>query len=275
MLDPQTLKKIEQAVKRFVAYLKYRSIGPHALDQETLKDLVRSGWIGPKTPPSVSIAESYLNTHTQVAKQPAPKSMRDGAIEFLERMHSRYVDKAGEQLKTDLLNDLESNLMPIIDRREGVAIYETLKDRKNHGKYLGNLLNDRVKNWRHRWSMIVQTELNRAANFGSLDAILHNNRDKSPDEIHVYKISRPDACKHCTEFYRNPDGTPRLYKLSEILQNGSNIGKKQADWKPCIDSTHPHCRCMLNEVKPGFGFKDKKLEYIGPEHNEYSAQRKP
>jgi hypothetical protein len=278
--SPRARRRIEQATRRFTNYLRYRSIGPHALTKEELKDLARSGLIGPGRPPKNAIQRAYLKTHGKmVDKELAPKATRDGALEFLERMQNRYSKKMGESMTTDIMSQLESEIRPFVDRSEGKAVYKLLKDPDKFSKYLGNKLNGSVKNWAHRWKTIVNTELHRASNLGAADAILHNNKpdDRGPDEITVYKVgNRPGggACPHCVKFWFLDDlVTPRVYKFSELAAGGTNIGRKAANWEATMDSTHPNCTHILNELRPGFGFIGGKLEYIDLRYDEYAKQR--
>ena len=276
-LRKKTLQEISKITRRFVNYMKYMSVGPHALSKSELKDLVRAGYITSSKPPKTAIARAYLKTNNQFAVNEAPKAMREGAIDFLERMFQRYADKAGAQLETDILGQIESAIMPFADRQEGKNVYDILRDKDIHKKYLGNILNEKVKNWRHRWKMIVDTELSRASNFGAVDAILHNNKAKSPDDILVYKTGPHDGatCEYCYRFWFMPDRvTPKVYKLSELIANGSNIGRKQREWKPTIDITHPHERHILVELRDGYGFSQNgNLQYIGKGHDEHKKQR--
>lgn len=63
----------------------------------------------------------------------------------------------------------------------------------------------------------------------------------------VYKkvVNDGRTCSWCNSFYNNPDGTPRIFKVSELQANGTNDGKKKSAWLPTIGKTHPNCRCML------------------------------
>lgn len=60
----------------------------------------------------------------------------------------------------------------------------------------------------------------------------------------VYKVPRPTACKYCLELHLNADGSPKTYKLSEVL-GSSNIGSAAYSWGFTIGPTHPHCYCVL------------------------------
>lgn len=276
-LKPKTLKAIQRAIQRFSAYLRYRAVGPHVLTKAELKDLIRSGMISPSQAPKTAVARSYLLAHSQtVDLTPAPKTTRDGAIDFLERMFSRYADKMGESMASDIQSQLEAQIMPFTDRTEGAAIYGAIKDPQVHAKYLGNVLKDKVDNWAQRWKLIVGTELTRASQYGAMDAILHNNRGTDPDGIRVAKVGPNDAatCAWCRKFWISESGDPKIYRLSELMANGTNIGKHRDDWGPTIDVTHPACRHKLIEVRPGWGFQNGTLTYKGSDHDEFLAQRK-
>jgi hypothetical protein len=276
-LKPKTTARITKAMKRFVAWLKYRSVGPHALSRAELKDLVRSNLITPTQASKTAVARAYLTTHAESAIKVAPQPTRDHAIDFLERMFTRYADKVAEQFTTDILNQLEAQLMPFADRTEGQAVYGLLRDKDQHHKYLGNALKESVDQWSNRWKLIVNTELARASNYGALDAILHNNQGKEPGEIVVYKIGPRDGavCDECRRFWYLEDfQTPRVYRLSELLANGTNIGRKRRDWKPTIDNTHPNERhLVLQELTSGWGFRGGMVSFVSKDHDEYLAQR--
>jgi hypothetical protein len=274
-LKSVTLKRINGASSRFVAWLKYHAIGPQALTKKELKDLVMAGMIDTGAP-KTAVARSYLQTHQQLTVSPAPKPIRQGSIDFLERQFSRYAEKAGQQFTADILGQIEAQIMPFVDKQEGKHVYDMLRDKSKHAKNLRGSLQGKVKDWSGRWKMIVNTELSRATNYGALDAIFTNNKGQDPKEIYCYKVGPNDGatCKYCKKFWFMPDGvTPKVYKLSELITNGTNIGRKQADWKPTVDITHPNGRHTLVQLQPGWGFVNGHLQYIEKDHNEHGRQK--
>jgi hypothetical protein len=63
--------------------------------------------------------------------------------------------------------------------------------------------------------------------------------------------------------------TPRVYKLSEV---GHGYHKKGQD-DPKLGGLHPHCRCTLVTLMPGFGFdKAGMVKYISRTHDEWAKQ---
>ena len=77
---------------------------------------------------------------------------------------------------------------------------------------------------------------------------------KSGADALVYMQVYKGACKHCIRLYlTNGVGSkPGIFKLSELKSNGSNIGRKVAEWKAVIPPIHVHCRCNLHEVPEGY-----------------------
>jgi hypothetical protein len=274
--SPKARARIERATQRFINFLRYKSVGPHALSKPELKELVRHGLIRPGRPPRNAVQRAYTLTHSKVVdKEMAPQATRDSAVGFLERMFDRYAKKTGEAMSTDILSSIEAELMPFMDRSEGKQVYGLLKDPKRLQENLRSSLAGQVDNWSKRWKLIVNTELHRASNLGAADAIIHNNKPdgRGPDDITVFKLGPNDGatCKHCAAFWFMPDGvTPKVYKLGQL--GATNIGKKQYLWQPTVDSTHPNCRHLLAELRPGYGFIKGRIEYLGRDHDEYTRQ---
>jgi hypothetical protein len=48
-------------------------------------------------------------------------------------------------------------------------------------------------------------------------------------------------CKHCKRLHIGPDGQPRIFKLSDLEANGTNVGRKASEWKAVVGTVHPHC----------------------------------
>jgi len=72
------------------------------------------------------------------------------------------------------------------------------------------------------------------------------------DEEFVWKQPQSGACVTCLEAYTNPDGSARIFRLSE-LRGQTNLGLPKALWGPSIGPTHPWCYCVLHramDVRP-------------------------
>lgn len=103
------------------------------------------------------------------------------------------------------------------------------------------------------WALVVATELHNAQDHGKALAMARDGHDPL-----VFKRPRPDACRYCKMLYLK-GGRPRIFRLSTLVTNGSNVGRKagrpssgKTEWKPVIGSTHPACQCELHELPDGF-----------------------
>lgn len=82
-------------------------------------------------------------------------------------------------------------------------------------------------------------------------------------DVVVYKDVYPGACKHCIKHYLTAGigSQPKLFKLSELRANGSNIGRKTEDWKATLGPMHPHCRCTINELPQNYTWDEDKKKF--------------
>lgn len=119
---------------------------------------------------------------------------------------------------------------------------------------------------------IVASESNIARNTGALDGIVKfSNARGIEDPVVFFVVVRDDTlCGECRRLHLMPDGvTPRLWHLSEVAQGYH----KKGDERPSLGGLHPHCRCSLATMSPGFGFDESGMvTYVSPEHDEMAKQ---
>lgn len=79
----------------------------------------------------------------------------------------------------------------------------------------------------------------------------------------VYIQVEPTACKHCLRLYTtNGFGSkPKTFTLSELKKNGTNVGRKVADWKPVLPPAHVYCRCNLYNLSPYEEWDEKTKQF--------------
>lgn len=130
-------------------------------------------------------------------------------------------------------------------------------------------LRNQTQNYGRDWDRIAATEFANMEDWGRARAIA----DQHGEDAWVIKIPKDTACPGCKRLYLNEDGTPRVYKLSELVANRTNAdrmylnpktgrfvglqpqriaqddaGKFTAThggWLPVIGATHPNCGCVL------------------------------
>lgn len=155
-----------------------------------------------------------------------------------------------KQLRTRLEGEVKRQLVSGLEKRKTI-------------KQIALALGEKTQDYSRDWTRIAYTETNNAFQEGKAETI-KSKTTPSYDPM-VYKLPRPDACEECKKAYLEKDGvTPRLFKLSELLANGSNVGRKHGDRKPVHGSHHPWCACELQELEPGFGFDENgEVTYVG------------
>lgn len=124
---------------------------------------------------------------------------------------------------------------------EGIA---QRKGRKEIAREIARLTGD----WKRDFNKSVAYISHTAFNEGR--AAIIERRYGGNDKAKVWFNVQPDACIACKKAYLKPGGEPIIFTLQEIQANGTNIGKKQVDWKPC-NCMHPFCRCLMQEYIPG------------------------
>lgn len=119
------------------------------------------------------------------------------------------------------------------------------KSRKEIAREIGRLTGDWSKDFNKSVQYISHTALNEGR------AAMVERR--YGDEGKMYFRVQSNACPNCVKHYLTggPGSEPIIFDLSELQENGSNIGRKQAEWKPVLTALHPFCRCVATEYIPG------------------------
>ena len=121
---------------------------------------------------------------------------------------------------------------------------------------------------------LVDTEASNARNTGSLDGIIRVNAAHAIDDPVIYFVVVRDShlCDECKRLHMMPDGiTPKLWYLSEL---GHGYHKK-GEHNPKLGGLHPHCRCSIVTLMPGFGFNPTGfVTFIKPDYDALAEQRK-
>ncbi len=164
-----------------------------------------------------------------------------------------------QRQKTDILT-IVSNEMS-----KGVNDRSTLKS-------IISEIGHKTEIWDRDWGRIVETEYNNIFQKGRAEFL----KETKGTETKVFKEVFAGACRHCIGAYlTNGAGSqPKIFTLTELEANGSNVGRKVIDWLPVLDSMHPWCRCILKELPKGYVWSEEKEKFSLPDTYETKREAK-
>lgn len=128
-----------------------------------------------------------------------------------------------------------------------------------------------LKEQKRNWYRVASTEMHRARQLGVANAIIQKKdvyRESKGIDSLVTVVPAPTACEDCKRLYLGKDGNPKIFKITELLDNaGTNY---QRPWrknaKPVVPPLHPFCYCRLRYVSPGWGWnKEGRFTLLDPE----------
>ena len=175
---------------------------------------------------------------------PLSSSERD-TLSYLEKKSYSYIKGLGEGIKSFIVSSIEDENIAKRDYYEkviGDSLKRTVVERDTVRSIVSEI-GEKTGDWESDLGRIAETELQNAYEYGKGSAF----HEKYGDKRVFYKQVYPGACKHCIRLYlKNGIGSePILFTYKELLENGTNIGKKAKDWKATLGTVHPFCRCDL------------------------------
>lgn len=206
------------------------------------------------SPPTLSLAE-----------QAAVQHARDKIGTAIRGLGNK-IDAATGQIVIDASEKLRRKKLVAV--REAVA--SGIEERKTVDE-ISRRIRDAVGDSKRNWLQIAQTEVHNAMEEGKVTALV-NSLPSGSDPL-VYKRPMPDACPFCVLLYLK-NGVPRVFRLSDLAANGSNVGRKAkrptlkgsnaTEWQATVGVVHPWCQCVLYHLPEGFTFDSKGvLVYVG------------
>jgi len=187
------------------------------------------------------------------------------ALEYVENKTFHHIKGLGDKVRQTVGGIvIESSPKLRIDYEEAIkdSIKEGIKERESAAKVASDI-RKKMKDFNRDLGRIAETELNNAYQVGRAEQA---KREGGSDSL-VYKDVYPQACRHCIKAYLTGGigSKPKIFKLSELIDNGTNIGKRVDDWLPTLESMHPYCRCQLHTVPKGYEWSDEKGMWVIPE----------
>lgn len=218
-----------------------------------------AGVLGPLNAQKVTYKdlEKYLQRGQFVPLNSTEKKI----LSYLEKKTYSYIKGLGETIKSSLTGKIADEDLAKRSYYEHVlneAFREKIIDNKSIKdvvEYIGKNTGD----WERDLGRIAETELQNFYEYGKGEVLAEKY---GGDKRIFYKQVYPGACQHCIRLYlTNGIGSePRLFTYQELLDNGTNIGKKSKDWLPVLGTVHPFCRCDLRNKLDETDTWDKKKQ---------------
>lgn len=290
MFTTEEITRISEIINTHYSMIAMSVVGEEALTAQEKSTLLKHGIdidkVADKFPPyfrsyymgrlTAMLEDKYMReiTNEDFIKylekgQFVPMSALERAEYEISRSMTYNTIKGLAHKITDNTRDmmLEQNRRNLI--RETVS--EAVKNRETVQEIVSRL-GHKTGEWDRDWKRIAVTEMQNVYNLGKAAEI---RRKYGVDSL-VFKDVFEGACRHCISLYLT-DGIgskPIVFKLSDLIANGTNVGRKVADWKPVVESTHPHCRCDLRQLPKGKVWDDDKKYFVTGGEIEHKVERK-
>lgn len=227
--------------------LKAMGIDPKTINP-TVDDAFRFGMMSEALGDDAKkMSFDQLKTHLR-SKQFLPLDFREQqALQTLKYQAYHEIRGLGNRITSDL-----QRIMVEVDRAQRAdyekvireAAEKTIVDRGSV-KMMASEIGERTGDWARDLDRISDFVLHNAHDYGRAMQIRRDEEDpKNPKvKAKVYKHVFDQACPYCVKLYLTdgPGTQPRVFTIDQLLSNGTNIGRKQQDWKPVIGATHPWC----------------------------------
>lgn len=197
--------------------------------------------------------EAMSNKSPNIIEQDVLKSLLESSYGYIESLKSKT----------------RSN---ITERVDGI-----IKEAKSRGDKVTNddiqvVIDDEMRRAKAHMKAIAESEATKTRNVGSameISRVAASTGDTDPSVFFVV-VKDGVTCNECKRLHLNDNGTPRVWKFSELKQGYH----KRSEDNPSAFGLHPHCRCTLTYLSEGFGFdKRGKVTYIARGHDEHARQR--
>jgi hypothetical protein len=202
-------------------------------------------------------------------------------------LFEKAVSEEGGKVDTSLLDHLIEITADFIDKHRGDAkarVKKTVQDLitdldngkiapKDFTATVASQVEDVLDSITANISKVVQTQTQNTQTLGIKDGIDFINSNIGIEDPTVCFLPVKDhlLCSECRRLHLSDDGsTPRVWLSSEVKSGYHSKGDQEPSWS----LLHPHCRCALATVLPGFGFNSGGLiVWKNVEHDEWAFQR--
>jgi len=288
ILTSDQIKELSKIIKDHVDYFTWSIMGEQSVSEEDLQRMKDEGLLPPEVDldmiqysfvlgklESLLTNDEYEDLPFEDLKVEASKyrtrtSYEKNMVSAIRASAGDKIQSLGDKIKNGVLTEVRQQEEKQIIRdvlEQGVKGNRTVVQ-LSHDLY--SVLKDApIKDFLE----VASTEMSDARTKGYIAAVLNEEgkfegtTDGLDTEVFFHVL--PDACPECKKSYLNADGTPRIFKLKDLMANGTNVGvpKKlrtvgstgDQPVRAVLSPAHPFCYCIL-QVKPkGFVFDDEGM----------------
>lgn len=271
LLTPEQLQEIRQIIEDHHDAFAVNTIGAETVSAETLEALREKGLINVKIE---SVKDAYIygqmlamvqsgnvagmdysEFKSYLKRNPIPLSVAEThAVQMAQASAGQYCRGLGNRVNLATGATIIEADATLRARTEGIIRDATALNiaRRETVQKLKSDLGWATKDWARDWKRIAVTEKQNALQRGIAD----HYRDQYGPDVLVAKRAMASACPQCQRAYNGPDGQPRIFRLSDLEANGTNVGRKAADTLPVVGAHHPGCLCQMIRVPDGWGFDE-------------------
>ncbi len=273
------LRELAQIIRDHHTAIIIAGVGPEAVPAAEVKRLIAAGIVPKSALKIIDDAHSYgvllaeLGTlrsrdtakkfsydafKKRLAKRPLPLTPGEhDAIEYAKHHCATYVTGLGNKLADDCTTIAIEADKKQRQQYQGVIREEVAAsiERRGAWRQVASEIGHRTKDWARDLKRIAATEKQRAMQEAFANR-LKEREGGDPRNILVAKIPAGDACDHCVRLHLTggQGSKPRIFRLSDLQANGSNHGRRAAQWMATVGPVHPWCACELIHVPEGWGF---------------------
>ena len=273
-------KIIEDVMSKYLLALKWVMYGDMA-GKEAIEAATETGLID-KYVPGI-IPSSYLDSidssmeHFEdifgVKSPSIKKEMITESLENIKKRTEKFADESFTKLKNrmtssseELLNQIHNeNINSVMENARVMmedgkgskkAVKESIKEVVENSltsPKVSRALKEAIENYKKDFDVMVNANVSMASDIGTHQTMVEIFGRKD-DDLRIYILAYKDekTCSFCSNNSRRSDGSFKIYRLSDFEPTGYNYGRKRADWKLTIGSSHPNCRCKIMYLPSGF-----------------------
>lgn len=202
------------------------------------------------------------NLFVQAMRNKNPNEIEKDVLKNLLDTAYGYIDSLKGRTRSNITERIDGLIKE--SKIKGISVSES---------QIHEIMDEEMSKAKNQLQAIVEAESTKSRNVGTMMDISRVAADIGDLDPTVFFVVVKDGktCNECKRLHLMPDETtPRLWKFSELKQGYH----KRSENSPSAFGLHPHCRCTLTYLSPGFGFDSfGKLDYKSESFDAFSAQR--